>query len=105
MKENYLQLMQEALYSVTQKRQEAAAVTIQAAWRGQMVRRQIKSKQLQEVRERLRRATMTATDTERIGSKTQYAVSYLLKCKDLKRILMAVICLGQYNVICLFTTI
>ncbi|KAK3864993.1 hypothetical protein Pcinc_029350 [Petrolisthes cinctipes] len=76
-----------------QKRQKAAAVTIQAAWRGQVARRQMRNKQLQEVRERLKQATLEATDAMRIGAKTRHAISFLVNYKDLQRTLRAVIIL------------
>ncbi|KAK4314215.1 hypothetical protein Pmani_014496 [Petrolisthes manimaculis] len=78
---------------LTEKRQKSAAVTIQAAWRGQVARRQMRDKQLQEVRERLRQATLEATDAMRIGTKTRHAISFLVNYKDLKRTLRAVIIL------------
>ncbi|XP_042887717.1 abnormal spindle-like microcephaly-associated protein homolog isoform X1 [Penaeus japonicus] len=78
------------LEMINKERRVKAATVLQAAWRGQIARRSLKNKKLNDVRQRLEAATREATDSKRIGNRTVCAISYLIKYKDLKRILIAV---------------
>ncbi|XP_047489293.1 LOW QUALITY PROTEIN: abnormal spindle-like microcephaly-associated protein homolog [Penaeus chinensis] len=78
------------LEKINKERRIRAATVLQAAWRGRVARRALKSKKLNAVRQRLEAATREATDAKRIGNRTVCAISYLIKYKDLKRILIAV---------------
>ncbi|ROT66000.1 hypothetical protein C7M84_016007 [Penaeus vannamei] len=78
------------LEKIKKERRVRAATVLQAAWRGRVARRALKNKKLNDVRQRLEAATREATDAKRIGNRTVCAISYLIKYKDLKRILIAV---------------
>ncbi|XP_068203095.1 abnormal spindle-like microcephaly-associated protein homolog [Palaemon carinicauda] len=72
------------------RRRHQAALTIQSAWRGRFTRQSLGGKKLEEIRKRLAVATNDATDSKRIGYRTQCAINFLLMYKDLKRLLIAV---------------
>ncbi|KAG7164725.1 Abnormal spindle-like microcephaly-associated protein-like, partial [Homarus americanus] len=78
------------LECMREERREKAATILQAAWRARAVRKNMKSKKLKEVRQRLEVATKEATDSKRIGNKTDCAISNLIKYRDLKRTLISV---------------
>ncbi|XP_064086058.1 LOW QUALITY PROTEIN: abnormal spindle-like microcephaly-associated protein homolog [Macrobrachium nipponense] len=73
-----------------ERRRNQAALTIQSAWRGRFTRQSLGGKKLEEIRKRLAVATHDATDSKRIGYKTECAINFLLMYKDLKRLLIAV---------------
>nr|XP_045613042.1 abnormal spindle-like microcephaly-associated protein homolog isoform X2 [Procambarus clarkii] len=78
------------LECLKEDRRQRAATVLQAAWRGLTARKNLQNKKLVEVRKRLKVATQDATDSKRIGNRTDCAIAYLIKYKDLRRILIAV---------------
>lgn len=60
-----------------------------------MVRNAESNKKLKAIRNRLEEATSNATDSKRIGKRTECAIAYLIKYRDMKRILIAVMNLGE----------
>lgn len=60
------------------------------------MRQQTKTKKLCELRQRLEKATQEATEEKQIGHRTGKAIAYLLQGRDLRRILAAVITLGEW---------
>ncbi|OWF49690.1 abnormal spindle-like microcephaly-associated protein homolog [Mizuhopecten yessoensis] len=71
--------------------QEQSAITLQAIWRGRRVRKTYPSKKLENIRKNLKEATKIATEDRKLGNRTESALDYLLKYKQLSQILEALI--------------
>lgn len=72
-------------------RREQHIIKLQSIWRGRKVRKAYKSKKLETIRNNLKEATKTATDDKKLGNRTESALDYLLKYKQLSHILEALI--------------
>lgn len=79
------------LKSQGEKKRQHAAVVIQAVWRGRQVRMKNKSKKLEAVRKRVVEAHRSATEDKKLGNRTESALDYLLKYKQLSQILEALV--------------
>lgn len=73
------------------------SVNLQAVWRGRQVRMKNKSKKIESVRKRVEEAQRTATEDKKLGNRTESALDYLLKYKQLSQILEALVHLGIYD--------
>lgn len=71
-------------------------VYVQAVWRGRQVRMKNKSKKLEAVRKRVVEAHRSATEDKKLGNRTESALDYLLKYKQLSQILEALVHLGTF---------
>lgn len=72
-------------------------VYVQAVWRGRQVRMKNKSKKLEAVRKRVVEAHRSATEDKKLGNRTESALDYLLKYKQLSQILEALVHLGTFT--------
>lgn len=72
-------------------------IIIQAVWRGRQVRMKNKSKKLEAVRKRVVEAHRSATEDKKLGNRTESALDYLLKYKQLSQILEALVHLGTFT--------
>lgn len=74
-------------------------VYVQAVWRGRQVRMKNKSKKLEAVRKRVVEAHRSATEDKKLGNRTESALDYLLKYKQLSQILEALVHLGTFTLV------
>ncbi|XP_033731928.1 LOW QUALITY PROTEIN: abnormal spindle-like microcephaly-associated protein homolog [Pecten maximus] len=72
-------------------RREQFVIKLQSIWRGRKVRKAYHSKKLETIRKNLKEATKTATEDKKLGNRTESALDYLLKYKQLSQILEALI--------------
>ncbi|XP_060083344.1 abnormal spindle-like microcephaly-associated protein homolog [Ylistrum balloti] len=72
-------------------RREESVIKLQSIWRGRKVRKAYRSKKFETIRKNLKEATKSATEDRKLGNRTESALDYLLKYKQLSQILEALI--------------
>lgn len=73
-----------------------AATTIQRYWRGYATRNALRfNRRVTQIRGRLIEANAQACESNMIGNRTDHAITTLILYKDAKRILIAVMSLGE----------
>lgn len=70
----------------------------QTFWRGYRVRRTVSSLKVKRVRRRIESANAAATEPMKLCNRTRSALDFLLKCKNISRIVGALTNLGKFDV-------
>ncbi|XP_053380194.1 abnormal spindle-like microcephaly-associated protein homolog [Mercenaria mercenaria] len=71
------------------RKQHAAAVKIQALWKGYHKRKSIKNRRLTLLRKRVQETSASATEENKLGNRTSSALDFLLRYKQLSQVLDA----------------
>ena len=67
----------------------------QAFWRGYRVRREVSSLKVKRARKRIKSANAAATESMKLCNRTRSALDFLLQCKNISRIVGALVNLGK----------
>lgn len=73
------------------QRKLGAVVKLQALWRGYSLRKTVKCKKVKAARRKVVEATLNATEDKKLCNRTRCALDYLLCCRQLSMVLDAVI--------------
>ncbi|XP_070581728.1 abnormal spindle-like microcephaly-associated protein homolog [Ptychodera flava] len=77
------------LAKVNAEKRKRAVITLQSVWRGRKLRGSLKSKKLRLIRGRLLEANKNATEDKKLCNRTSTALDYLLACKSMSNLLLA----------------
>lgn len=69
----------------------------QAFWRGYRVRREVSSLKVKKARKRIESANAAATESMKLCNRTRSALDFLLQCKNISRIVGALVNLGKFE--------
>ena len=67
----------------------------QAFWHGYRVRREVSSLKVKRARKRIKSANAAATESMKLCNRTRSALDFLLQCKNVSRIVGALVNLGK----------
>lgn len=73
------------------KKTRESALRIQAFWRGYRVRREVSSVKVKRARKRIEFANAAATESMKLCNRTRSALDFLLQCKNISRIVGALV--------------
>lgn len=69
----------------------------QAFWRGYRVRCEVSSLKVKRARKRIKSANAAATEPMKLCNRTRSALDFLLQCKNISRIVGALVNLGKFR--------